>query len=129
MNIPSFELTAVGKYVIRFYLSPSLKTGLPNHSGTLLNVRHTTIVLIASYVACLIGFSSDGHNCIFWKSRGKIEKKHPKKSFEIATIGDLALLLHSSLVMVYKDRPNYKVSALTVKRRVLTVMTFETEME
>ena len=74
MNIPSFELTALGRYVIRFYLSLSLKTGFPNHSGTL-NIRHATIVLIALYVACLIVFSKfqqfDGHNCIFRKSREK----------------------------------------------------------
>ena len=93
MNIPSFELTTLGRYVIRFYLSLSLKTGFPNHSGTL-NIRHATIVLIASYVACLIVFSKSNNLMMviiaYLGNQGeKIEKKiHPKKSFETATIGE-----------------------------------------
>ena len=104
LNVPSFGLTALGRNVIRFHLSPSLKTGFPNHFGILLKIRHRTIVFIASYVAYLIGFSKFqqfvGHNCIFGKSRGTNWKKHPEKSFGAATIGDLALLLHKSFVMV-----------------------------
>ena len=83
MNIPSFELTALGRYVIRFYLSLSLKTGFPNHSGTL-NIRHATIVLIASYVACLIVFSKSNNLMVIIAYLGnqgeKIEKKNTLKS-------------------------------------------------
>ena len=76
--------------------------------------RYATVVLITSYVACLIVFLKfkqfDGHNFIFRKSRGKIEKSTLKSDFTpnfqywalvgTATIGDLALLVHNSLVMV-----------------------------
>ena len=77
MNIPSFELTALGKNVIRFHLPPSLKLGFPNHFRTLLKIRHATIVFVVSYVACLLGFwklqQFDGHNYIFG---GKSKRKN-----------------------------------------------------
>ena len=56
-----------------------------SHFGTVQKIRYATVVLIVSYVACLIGFLKlqqfDGNNFIFRKSRGKIEKSTLKSDF------------------------------------------------
>ena len=102
MNIPRFETAA-----------------FPNHSGTLLNIRHAKIVLTASYNACLTGFLEfrrfDCHNCTFWKSRGKNEKDTLKSHLKLLQL-EIWHYHCSTVLLWYKDRPNYKAWAFTVKR-------------